>query len=156
MSRTLAPISGDTLPAIRRLWREWMRPHRGELAAVAGLVVLVAGTTGLYPVLIKAAFDAFSAKDERAIMLAPLLVVAVTAVKGFSLLGLTVLTNRVGSVRVSAITQTPASGPFAPATTPPMSSPSTVTAGFAPPWPEMTIASDDRRMVARATVVVRP
>ena len=75
MSRTLAPISGDTLPAIRRLWREWMRPHRGELAAVAGLVVLVAGTTGLYPVLIKAAFDAFSAKDERAIMLAPLFVV---------------------------------------------------------------------------------
>ncbi|MFL5150213.1 MAG: ABC transporter ATP-binding protein [Microvirga sp.] len=105
MSRTLAPISGDTLPAIRRLWREWMRPHRGELAAVAGLVVLVAGTTGLYPVLIKAAFDAFSAKDERAIMLAPLFVVAVTAVKGFSLLGLTVLTNRVVT-RIEADMQT--------------------------------------------------
>src|SRR3954464_5083471 len=105
MSRTLPPISGDTLPAIRRLWREWMRPHRGELAAVAGLVVLVAGTTGLYPVLIKAAFDAFSAKDERAIMLAPLFVVAVTAVKVFSLLGLTVLTNRVVT-RIEADMQT--------------------------------------------------
>src|SRR5215212_4731401 len=81
MSRTLAPISGDTLPAIRRLWREWMRPHRGELALVAGLVVLVAGTTGLYPVLIKAAFDAFS------------------------LLGLTVLTNRVVT-RIEADMQT--------------------------------------------------
>src|SRR3954452_13272107 len=105
MSRTLSPISGDTLPAIRRLWREWMRPHRGELAAVAGLVVLVAGTTGLYPVLIKAAFDAFSAKDERAIMLAPLFVVVVTAVKGFSLLGLTILTNRVVT-RIEADMQT--------------------------------------------------
>src|SRR5215207_7364548 len=102
MSRTLAPLSGDTLPAIRRLWRGWMRPHRGELAAVAGLVVLVAGTTGLYPVLIKAAFDAFSAKDERAIMLAPLFVAAVT---GFSLLGLTVLTNRVVT-RIEADMQT--------------------------------------------------
>jgi ATP-binding cassette, subfamily B, bacterial MsbA len=105
MSRTLSPISGDTLPAIRRLWREWMRPYRGELAAVAALVALVAGATGLYPVLIKAAFDAFSARDERAIMLAPLFVVAVTAIKGFALLGLTVLTNRVVT-RIEADMQT--------------------------------------------------
>src|ERR671929_1132074 len=101
----LLPVSGDTLPAVRRLWRDWMRPHRGALAAVVALVALVAGTTGLYPVLIKAAFDAFSAKDERAILLAPLFVVAVTAVKGFSLLGLTVLTNRVVT-RIEADMQT--------------------------------------------------
>jgi hypothetical protein len=34
----------------------------------------------------------------------------------------TIRANRVGRSRVSAITQTPASGPFGPATTPPMSS----------------------------------
>ncbi len=72
-----------------------MRPHRGALAVVLGLVALVAGATGLYPVLIKAAFDAFAARDADAIRLAPLFVIGVTAVKGFSLLGLTVLTNRV-------------------------------------------------------------
>ena len=59
------------------------------------LVALVAGATGLYPVLIKAAFDAFTAKDRQAILLAPLFVIVVTSVKGFSLLALTVLTNRV-------------------------------------------------------------
>lgn len=90
---------------IGRLWRDWMRPHQRALAAVLTLVVLVAAATGLYPILIKAAFDAFSARDERAILLAPLFVVAVTSVKGFSLLGLTVLTNRVVT-RIEADMQT--------------------------------------------------
>jgi subfamily B ATP-binding cassette protein MsbA len=82
-----------------------MRPHTRALAGVLALVVLVAGATGLYPVLIKAAFDAFAQRDETAIMLAPLFVVVVTAVKGFSLLGLTVMTNRVVT-RVEADMQT--------------------------------------------------
>ncbi|HEY8566187.1 MAG TPA: ABC transporter ATP-binding protein [Beijerinckiaceae bacterium] len=89
------PIRGDTLPVLRRLWRDWMRPHRGTLAIVLGLIAIVSAATGLYPVLIKTAFEAFTAKDERAILLAPLFVIAVTAIKGFSLLGLTTLTNRV-------------------------------------------------------------
>src|SRR5918911_1622663 len=99
------PLEGETRRAVVRLWRDWMRPHRGALAAVLGLVALVAGATGLYPILIKAAFDAFSARDERAILLAPLFVIAVTSIKGFSLLGLTVLTNRVVT-RIEADMQT--------------------------------------------------
>ncbi|MBL0403461.1 ABC transporter ATP-binding protein [Microvirga aerilata] len=98
-------IRGDTLPLIRRLWRDWMRPHAKTLALVLVFVFLVAGATGLYPVLIKAAFDAFDAKDVSAIMLAPLFVIAVTSVKGFSLLALTVLTNRVVT-RIEADMQT--------------------------------------------------
>src|ERR687893_987187 len=98
-------LRGDTLPLIGRLWRDWMRPHGKTLAVVLALVALVAGATGLYPVLIKAAFDAFDAKDQRAILLAPLFVIAVTSVKGFSLLALTVLTNRVVT-RIEADMQT--------------------------------------------------
>ncbi|NIX75429.1 ABC transporter ATP-binding protein [Microvirga terricola] len=86
---------GDTLPLIRRLWRDWMRPHARTLALVLVLVTLVSGATGLYPVLIKEAFDAFSVKDQTAIYLGPLFVIAVTSVKGFSLLALTILTNKV-------------------------------------------------------------
>jgi len=88
-------LRGDTLPLIRRLWRDWMRPHARTLALVLVLVALVASATGLYPVLIKAAFDAFEAKDQTAILLAPVFVIAVTSVKGFSLLALTILTNKV-------------------------------------------------------------
>jgi subfamily B ATP-binding cassette protein MsbA len=96
---------GDTLPLIGRLWRDWMRPHARTLALVLVLVGFVSGATGLYPVLIKAAFDAFDAKDATAIMLAPLFVIVATSVKGFSLLALTVLTNRVVT-RIEADMQT--------------------------------------------------
>jgi subfamily B ATP-binding cassette protein MsbA len=72
-----------------------MRPHARSLAIVLALIAVVAAATGLYPILIKAAFEAFTNKDERAIMMAPLFIVAVTSVKGFALLGLTVMTNRV-------------------------------------------------------------
>jgi len=95
MARKSLLSRGDTLPLIRRLWRDWMRPHAKMLMLVLVLVCLVSGATGLYPVLIKAAFDAFAAKDATAILLAPLFVIAVTSVKGFSLLALTILTNRV-------------------------------------------------------------
>src|SRR5215203_2922083 len=98
-------LRGDTLPLISRLWRDWMRPHRRTLALVLMLVALVSGATGLYPILIKAAFDAFDAKDARAIMLAPLFVIGVTSVKGFSLLALTILTNKVVT-RIEADMQT--------------------------------------------------
>src|SRR5918998_1741916 len=72
-----------------------MRPHAGTLALVLGLVVLVAGATGLYPILIARAYDAFAARDAGALVYAPALVVAVTAVKGFALYAQIVLTNRV-------------------------------------------------------------
>ncbi|WP_445501200.1 ABC transporter ATP-binding protein [Microvirga sp. G4-2] len=97
--------TGNTIPLIRRLWRDWMRPHAKTLLAVLVFVVLVAGSTGLYPVLIKAAFDAFDTKDVTAIYLGPLFVIAVTSVKGFSLLALTVLTNKVVT-RIEADMQT--------------------------------------------------
>jgi ATP-binding cassette, subfamily B, bacterial MsbA len=99
---------------VSRLWRDWLAPHRATLAVVLVLIVVVACATGLYPVLIKAAFEAFTNRNgtgapikinliltrfvldrQGAIMLAPVFVILVTAVKGFALFGLTVLTNRV-------------------------------------------------------------
>ncbi|MFC0219465.1 ABC transporter ATP-binding protein [Pseudochelatococcus lubricantis] len=96
---------GDTVPTIRRLWRDQMRPHRGALSLVLVLIAVIAGASALYPVLIKEAFDAFTARDASAIAIAPLLVIVVTSVRGFALLGQTVLTNRVIS-RIEADMQT--------------------------------------------------
>lgn len=96
---------GDTIPTIRRLWREWVRPHRGSLTAVLALIGVIAAATALYPVLIKEAYDAFTARDANAIMLAPIFVIVITSIKGFALLGQTVLTNRVIS-RIEADMQT--------------------------------------------------
>ncbi|GJD36205.1 ABC transporter ATP-binding protein [Methylobacterium aerolatum] len=91
----MARLPGDTAPLIARLWREWLSPHRGTLAIVLVLVALVGASTGLYPALIKAAFDAFDRKDATAIAYGPLVVVLVTSLRGFALFGQTVLTNRV-------------------------------------------------------------
>ncbi|GJD85954.1 ABC transporter ATP-binding protein [Methylobacterium haplocladii] len=88
-------LRGDTLPLLGRLWREWLSPHRATLAVVLVLIAIVGAATGLYPALIKAAFDAFDAKDQRALAYGPIVVIVVTSVRGFALFGQTVLTNRV-------------------------------------------------------------
>lgn len=88
-------FSRDTLPVIMRLWREWIRPHRAALGLILVLVVVIAITTSLYPLLVKMALDAFTAKDQQVILIAPVFIIGVTALKGFSLLAQTVLTNRV-------------------------------------------------------------
>ncbi|MCJ2067274.1 ABC transporter ATP-binding protein/permease [Methylobacterium sp. J-030] len=91
----MARLPGDTVPLLARLWRIWLYPHRATLAVVLVLIALVGASTGLYPALIKAAFDAFDRKDAAAIAYGPLVVIVVTATRGFALYGQTVLTNRV-------------------------------------------------------------
>ncbi|MCP1559554.1 UNVERIFIED_ORG: subfamily B ATP-binding cassette protein MsbA [Methylobacterium sp. SuP10 SLI 274] len=88
-------LRGDTLPLLGRLWREWLAPHRATLAVVLVLITVVGVATGLYPALIKAAFDAFDRKDMSSLAYGPLIVIAVTSARGFALFGQTVLTNRV-------------------------------------------------------------
>jgi subfamily B ATP-binding cassette protein MsbA len=91
----MARLPGDTAPLLARLWREWLSPHRATLAVVLVLIALVGASTGLYPALIKAAFDAFDRKDATAVAYGPLIVVLVTSLRGFAMFGQTVLTNRV-------------------------------------------------------------
>ncbi|GJE49645.1 Lipid A export ATP-binding/permease protein MsbA [Methylobacterium tardum] len=91
----MARLPGDTAPLLARLWRIWLYPHRATLAVVLVLIALVGASTGLYPALIKAAFDAFDRKDAAAIAYGPVVVIVVTATRGFALYGQTVLTNRV-------------------------------------------------------------
>jgi subfamily B ATP-binding cassette protein MsbA len=88
-------FGGDTLPLLGRVWRDWLSPHRGTLAIVLVLIAIVGAATGFYPALIKGAFDAFDRKDEAALAYGPVIVIAVTAIRGFALFGQTILTNRV-------------------------------------------------------------
>jgi ATP-binding cassette, subfamily B, bacterial MsbA len=87
-------LPSDTLPLLRRLWREWVRPHRGTIAVVLGLIAVAAVANALYPVMVKKAFDLLEAKDFDTLFWAPLVVVLVTSAKGFATWGQTILTNR--------------------------------------------------------------
>jgi subfamily B ATP-binding cassette protein MsbA len=78
---------------LRRLWREHLHRHRGRLIVVLVLTALMAGLTGLYPVVIDRAFSMFAAKDRRILYQVPALVVIITACKAAATYGQTVLTQ---------------------------------------------------------------
>ena len=71
----------STRTLLVRLWREHVRHHRPQLLLVVVLTVVMAGLTGLYPVVIDRAFSMFTAKDQRILYQIPILVVVVTAAK---------------------------------------------------------------------------
>jgi subfamily B ATP-binding cassette protein MsbA len=112
-------VTDDTLALFARVWRERGRHYLPQLIGILALVVVIAATTSFYPLLIKAAFDAFAdpigaeatgfvRRMERLVSKSidfeigvvnavAVVVVIVTAIKGFSLLTQTVMTNSVVS-----------------------------------------------------------
>jgi subfamily B ATP-binding cassette protein MsbA len=95
MAKRTLPVDSASLPALRRLWQTWVKPHWSSLLVILGLIVLLSGLTSLYPLVIKRAFDAFDQQEKRTVQLIPFIVIAVTAAKGFTLLAQTVMTSRV-------------------------------------------------------------
>lgn len=93
------------LPVVRRLWQGWVRPHRNTIFLIWLTIFLIAAMSSAYPYIIKVAFDAFDRKDVGFLQWTPVLVVVVTAIRGFSMLAQLILTNRVVS-KVEADLQT--------------------------------------------------
>ncbi|WNJ90841.1 ABC transporter ATP-binding protein [Bosea sp. 685] len=120
-------VTDDTFALFARVWREQGKTYLPQMAMIMGLVVVIAATTSFYPLLIKAAFDAFAdplsaeatgfvrrmerlvsksiAIEIGVVNAVAIVVVIVTAIKGFSLLTQTVMTNSVVS-RIEADMQT--------------------------------------------------
>ncbi len=84
----------DTVPLIRRLWREWVRPHRGSIVLVLALIAVAAIANALYPLMVKTAFDLLEKKDFASLAWAPVAVILATSTKGFATWGQAILTNR--------------------------------------------------------------
>lgn len=93
------------LPVVRRLWQGWVRPHRNTILLIWLTIFLIAAMSSAYPYIIKTAFDAFDRKDTAFLQWTPVLVVVVTAIRGFSMLAQLILTNKVVS-KVEADLQT--------------------------------------------------
>lgn len=79
---------------VRRLWTDHLAGRRREIVLVFVLMAIVAGVTGLYPLVIDWTFDLFTARDPRVVWLVPVLAVAVTVVKGIATYGQNVMTER--------------------------------------------------------------
>ena len=79
-----SPTSEGTRDLLRRLWAEQVSPYRYRLLTVLLLTGLMAGTTGLYPVVIDHAFAMFTRKDPRILYQVPVLVLVITSVKALA------------------------------------------------------------------------
>jgi ATP-binding cassette, subfamily B, bacterial MsbA len=88
------PLPSDTRPLLTRLWREWVRPHRGTIALVLVLITIAAAANALYPLMVKGALDLLEKRDFETLKWSPLIVIAITSAKGFSLWAQNILTNR--------------------------------------------------------------
>ena len=101
-----APRAEATSRALmRRLWREHVRHHGGQLSLVLLLTALMAGFSALYPVVIKHALDMFEAHDRRILYQIPAIVVAVTSAKAAAQYGQTVLLQRLVLVVIRELQQ---------------------------------------------------
>ena len=80
---------------IRRLWRDWLRPHRGRIAVGFLLMALVAGAAAAYPWLIKISVDRLAARDGMGVLWLTPLIVLFAVIKGGAAYGQTVVTTSV-------------------------------------------------------------
>lgn len=91
------PLRGESLPLATRLWRSHVRAMWPQLIMVLVVTAIAAGTTGLYPLIINHAYDAFTARDSVRIAYLPVAVALVTIIKSVALYGQVALTNRVAT-----------------------------------------------------------
>ena len=81
MSGTSGFQRDSTRVLLWRLWREHLRDHRPRMLLVLALTGVMAGTTALYPVVIKYAFQMFADRNPDIVVQIPVLVVIVTLTK---------------------------------------------------------------------------
>lgn len=90
-------LSDDSSELSRRLWRGWIAPHWPKILMILAVIAISAGSTGLYPILINQAYDAFGARDASMIALLPLLVFGVVVIKALTLYAQVTMTNRLAT-----------------------------------------------------------
>lgn len=86
-------LDAATERLVGRMLREWVRPYTGKLMLSFLLMAVVAAATGAYPLLIDQAYSMFSEQDRGMLLVIPLLIIVVTAVKALSMYSQTVVTT---------------------------------------------------------------
>jgi subfamily B ATP-binding cassette protein MsbA len=80
-------LDAPTRALILRLLRQYVRPHLARVLAALACTGLVAGTTALYPIIIRTAFDEFQAGNARVVWVLPPLIIGVTSLKALAQYG---------------------------------------------------------------------
>jgi len=96
---------------IARLWRDWMRPHLRQILLAFAMMILVAATSGAYPLIIDQAISAMTdfetgaadESDRRLLLIIPVAVILVTLTKGLASYGQSVIIQNVAFKVISAL-----------------------------------------------------
>ncbi|MEZ5668593.1 MAG: ABC transporter transmembrane domain-containing protein [Alphaproteobacteria bacterium] len=114
MSKERAPAGQtdhSTRLLVARLWRDWMRPYKRQVLFAFAMMVVVAATSGAYPLIIDQAIGAMTAfeaggdaaVDRSLLIVVPLAVLAVTLAKGMASYGQSVVVQSVAFKVISAL-----------------------------------------------------
>jgi len=89
------PTGGGDRALLRRLWSDWLRPHRMALALNLAVLAVFAGANALYPEVLRRSVDALRLGDTGALSLVVPAIIGATALKGAALYAHRVITNTV-------------------------------------------------------------
>jgi len=88
-------INDSTNVLVKRLWDDWVKIHINRILLATILMVIVALTTSLYPLLINWTYKLFQEGNDNLLYFIPLAILLVASIKGFSFYGQTVLVNSI-------------------------------------------------------------
>ena len=97
-------LNDSTRSLVNRLWVEWVKVHLKLIIAATILMVIVAITTSLYPLLINWTYNLFEEKNDNLLYLIPISILFVAGFKGFSYYGQTILVNSI-ALKITASLQ---------------------------------------------------
>jgi len=97
-------LNDSTRSLVKRLWVEWVKVHLKLIIAATILMVIVAITTSLYPLLINWTYNLFEEKNDNLLYLIPISILFVAGLKGFSYYGQTILVNSI-ALKITASLQ---------------------------------------------------
>ena len=97
-------LNDSTKTLVNRLWIEWVKVHLKLIIAATILMVIVAITTSLYPLLINWTYNLFEEKNDNLLYLIPISILFVAGLKGFSYYGQTILVNSI-ALKITASLQ---------------------------------------------------
>ena len=101
--RPAAPVQAS-LPLLRRLVREFLRPYIGRLGLALACMAVMAATTAANAWLMQPMLDrVFVAHDERLLLIIPVVIIVLAFLKGFANYGQTVMMTHVGQRIVADI-----------------------------------------------------
>ena len=105
MSQEKPDSTLSSRPIIRRLWRDWVAPHRSQIIIAFLLMAVVAAASSAYPALISEVFNRLQTEDFSSLYLVPIAIIILSSIRGIAMYFQVLTVNRL-ALRVTTNIQT--------------------------------------------------